>query len=60
MTKLPEGQITDAFGSPLRCIAAEMGDGETETLYLYAFAADCTRFAWVRIGDKQITLLKAE
>ena len=60
VTKSPEGQITDASGTPLRCIAAEMGDGETETLYLYAFAADCARFTWLRIGDEQIALLKTE
>lgn len=35
VTKSPELRIADASGSPLRCIAAEMGDGETETLYLY-------------------------
>ena len=60
VTKSPELRIADASGSPLRCIAAEMGDGETETLYLYAFAADCAQFAWLQIGDEQIALLKAE
>ena len=60
VTKSLEGQITNAFGSPLRCIAAEIGDGETETLYLYAFAPDCARFAWLRIEDEQIALLKTE
>ena len=34
VTKSPELRIADASGSPLRCIAAEMGVGETETLYL--------------------------
>ena len=60
VTKSPELRIADASGSPLRCIAAEMGVGETETLYLYAFAADCAQFAWLQIGDEQIALLKAE
>ena len=60
VTKSPELRIADASGSPLRCIAAEMGGGETETLYLYAFAADCAQFAWLQIGDEQIALLKAE
>ena len=41
-------------------IAAEMGVGETETLYLYAFAADCAQFAWLQIGDEQVAILKAE
>ena len=60
VTKSPELRIADAFGSPLRCIAVEMGVGETETLYLYAFAADCAQFVWLQIGDEQIALLKAE
>lgn len=60
VVKSPELRIADASGSPLRCIAAEMGVGETETLYLYAFAADCAQFAWLQIGDEQIALLKAE
>ena len=60
VTKSPELRIADAFGSPLRCIAVAMGVGETETLYLYAFDADCAQFAWLQIGDEQIALLKAE